>query len=57
MDLAYTPEELAFREEVRAWLNDNLDPSLATKVRNGLRLSREDLQDWAKTLGKKGWLA
>ena len=57
MDLAYTPDELAFREEVRAWLQDNLDPALADKVRNGLRLSREDIQGWAKVLGKKGWLA
>ena len=23
MDLAFTPEEQAFREEVRAWLKDN----------------------------------
>lgn len=57
MDLAYTPEEQAFREEVRAWLKDNLDPALADKVRNGLRLSRDDIQGWAKVLGKKGWLA
>lgn len=57
MDLAYTPEELAFREEVRAWLKDNLNPTLADKVRNDLRLSREDIQGWAKVLGKKGWLA
>ena len=57
MDLAYTPEEQAFRAEVRAWLNDNLDPALATKVRDGLRLSRDDIQGWAKVLGKKGWLA
>ena len=57
MDLSYTPQELAFREEVRAWINEHLDPTLATKVRNGLRLSREDIQGWAKILGKKGWLA
>ncbi|WP_284334985.1 acyl-CoA dehydrogenase family protein [Comamonas sp. NoAH] len=57
MDLAYTPEEQAFRAEVRAWLNDNLDPALATKVRDGLRLSRDDIQGWAKVLGKRGWLA
>ena len=57
MDLAYTPEEQAFREEVRAWLQDNLDPALAAKVRDDLRLSREDMQGWAKVLGQKGWLA
>lgn len=57
MDLAYTPEEQAFREEVRAWLQDNLNPALAAKVRDDLRLSREDMQGWAKVLGQKGWLA
>ena len=57
MDLAYTPEEQAFREEVRAWINQHLDPALAAKVRNGLRLERDDIQGWAKILGKKGWLA
>ena len=57
MDLAYTAEEQAFREEVRAWINAHLDPALAAKVRNDQRLSREDIQGWAKTLGKKGWLA
>ncbi len=57
MDLAFTPEEQAFREEVRAWINAHLDQTLAHKVRSGLRLSREDLQGWAKTLGKQGWLA
>ena len=57
MDLSNTPQEQAFREEVRAWINEHLDPTLAAKVRNGLRLSREDIQGWAKILGKKGWLA
>ena len=57
MDLAFTPEEQAFREEVRAWIHEHLDPAAARKVREGLRLTRDDIQGWAKTLGKKGWLA
>ena len=57
MDLAFTPEEQAFREEVRAWVMDNLPARISHKVHNALRLSRDDLQDWAKILGKKGWLA
>ena len=57
MDLAFTPEEQAFREEVRAWVKDNLPARISHKVHNALRLSRDDLQDWAKILGKKGWLA
>ena len=56
MDLAFTPEELAFREEVRAWVAENLPKETAHKVNNGLNLTRDDQQGWGKILGKKGWL-
>ncbi|WP_280187235.1 acyl-CoA dehydrogenase family protein [Delftia sp. PS-11] len=56
MDLAFTPEEQSFREEVRAWVRANLPQDTAHKVRHSLRLTRDDLQGWAKILGKKGWL-
>ena len=56
MDLAFTPEEQAFREEIRGWVRDNLPADIAHKVHNALRLSRDDMQRWAKILGKKGWL-
>ncbi|MEY2801063.1 MAG: hypothetical protein RL513_647, partial [Pseudomonadota bacterium] len=56
MDLAFTPEELAFRETVRAWVHDNLPQDIAHKVHHSLHLTREDMQRWARILGKKGWL-
>ena len=56
MDLAFTPEEQAFREEIRSWVKANLPADIAKKVHNALRLSRDDMQRWAKILGKKGWL-
>ena len=56
MDLAFTPEEQAFREEIRAWVKANLPADIAHKVHNALRLTRDDMQRWAKILGKKGWL-
>ena len=56
MDLAFTPEEQAFREETRAWIRSHLPEDIAHKVRNALRLSRDDLQRWAKILGSRGWL-
>jgi hypothetical protein len=56
MDLAFTPEEQAFREDVRAWVHANLPADIQHKVRNALRQTREDMQRWAKILGKKGWL-
>ena len=56
MDLNFTPEELAFREKIRAWVADNLPKDISDKVRNSIRLARDDMQRWAKILGKKGWL-
>jgi alkylation response protein AidB-like acyl-CoA dehydrogenase len=56
MDLNFTPEEQAFRNEVRSWVRVNLPAHIAHKVQHALRLSRDDLQGWAKILGRKGWL-
>ena len=56
MDLNFTAEELAFRQEIRGWVAENLPKDISHKVLNALRLSRDDMQRWAKILGKKGWL-
>jgi alkylation response protein AidB-like acyl-CoA dehydrogenase len=56
MDLAFTPEEQKFREDVRAWVRTNLPNEISHKVHNSLHLTREDMQQWARILGKKGWL-
>jgi alkylation response protein AidB-like acyl-CoA dehydrogenase len=56
MDLNFTPDEEAFRHEVRQWVAENLPPDISHKVHHALRLSRDDMQRWAKILGKKGWL-
>ncbi|MCG8695215.1 MAG: acyl-CoA dehydrogenase family protein [Minwuiales bacterium] len=57
MDLAFTPEETAFREEVRAFIAENLSPELAEKVRSGHHLEKEDLRSWHRILADKGWIA
>jgi alkylation response protein AidB-like acyl-CoA dehydrogenase len=56
MDLAFTPEEQQFREDIRSWVSANLPADISHKVHNALHLTREDMQRWAKILGKKGWL-
>jgi alkylation response protein AidB-like acyl-CoA dehydrogenase len=56
MDLNFTPEELAFRSQIRQWVADNLPKDISHKVHHALRLSKDDMQRWAKILGKKGWL-
>ncbi len=55
MDLNFTADELAFRDEIRAWVAANLPKEISHKVHNALHLTREDMQGWARILGKKGW--
>lgn len=55
MDLNYSPEEVAFREEVRAWLKTNVPDDLKIKVSHGIELNREEQLGWHKTLARKGW--
>ncbi len=57
MDLSYSQEESAFRDDVRAWLKANLPQDLRDKVARYEELSREDLLRWHKILAKKGWIA
>ena len=55
MNMNYTAEELAFRDEVRAFLDDKLPADLDAKVKGFRRLSKEDHQRWQKILCKQGW--
>lgn len=57
MDLNYTDEENAFREEVRAFLAEKLTDELAAKVRARDGLTKKDMEDWHATLNERGWLA
>ncbi len=57
MDLNYSTDELAFRDEVRSWLRANLPDDLRTKVATYAELSREDLLRWHRILAGKGWIA
>jgi alkylation response protein AidB-like acyl-CoA dehydrogenase len=56
MNLEFSPEEIAFRDEVRAFIEANYPENLKGK---GLRedLSKEEFLAWHKILGKKGWSA
>ena len=57
MDLSFTKEEEAFRDEVRTFLADNLPDDLAEKVRIGGELEKHDMERWHAILNEKGWLA
>jgi len=57
MDLNYSQEELAFRGEVRAWLQASLPRDLKEKVSSYAHLSKDDLMRWHRILADKGWVA
>jgi alkylation response protein AidB-like acyl-CoA dehydrogenase len=57
VDLNFTPEEEAFREEVRAFLRAELPAALSDKVRSGKRLTKADMEQWHAILNARGWLA
>ncbi len=57
MDLSYTPKELAFRDEVQAFLRNTVPSALTDKVRQGQHLSKTDQEQWHALLHARGWLA
>jgi len=57
MDLNYSADEAAFRNEVRSWLEASIPPHLKEKVATYQELDREDLLSWQRILAKKGWVA
>ncbi|AEG47800.1 Isovaleryl-CoA dehydrogenase [Sphingobium chlorophenolicum L-1] len=57
MDLRFTPEEEAFRAEVRQFLKEKLPSRISGKVRTGKRLTKQDAEEWHAILHERGWLA
>ena len=56
MDLALSPEDTAFRDEVRAFIKDNYPAEM--RVPNPeTDLSKEQMLLWHRILHKKGWIA
>ena len=57
MDLSYSPQEEAFRDEVRAFLTEKVTPEMQDKVRGKSELTKADMENWHALLNAKGWLA
>src|SRR5438093_3944726 len=55
MDLNFTGEELAFRDEVRAFMDTNIPAETRRKVLEGVEVSRDDTLGWHQTLHRHGW--
>jgi alkylation response protein AidB-like acyl-CoA dehydrogenase len=55
MDLNFTADEIAFREEVRKFLREQLPETIGRKVKNGLAVTAEEFTGWQAILHRKGW--
>ncbi len=57
MDLNFTEEQLAFRDEVRAFMQSSVPAHISEKVRLGKALTKQDHEEWHAVLNDRGWLA
>jgi alkylation response protein AidB-like acyl-CoA dehydrogenase len=57
MDLRFTPEERAFREDVRGFIRENLPTDTRDRMRLGHPSRKEDTIRWQRILNARGWAA
>ena len=57
MHLEFSPEDLAFQQEVRTFIAENYPADLRGKQDEGEEMSKEDFLAWHRILHKKGWVA
>ncbi|MBP0446416.1 acyl-CoA dehydrogenase family protein [Roseomonas sp. SSH11] len=55
MDLRFTPEERAFRQEVRDFVQAELNPETRRKLEGGYHLDKQDWVQWQRKLNARGW--
>ncbi|GAU83068.1 acyl-CoA dehydrogenase family protein [Bosea sp. BIWAKO-01] len=55
MDLRFTPEEIAFRDEVRQFFRTEIPALIRRKVSEGLGLAREDYVTSQRVMNARGW--
>ena len=57
MNVNLTAEEIAFRDEVRAFFAEKYPADIRDKYDRGIPLTREDTIRWQKVLYEQGWFA
>lgn len=57
MNADFTPDELAFQEEVKTFLQQEFPAEYREKIDANIRLSKQEIVKWQKILFKKGWAA
>ena len=55
MDLSFTKDELAFRDEVRGFFRQALPADIRETIVAGRHISKEQLVRWTRILHDKGW--
>lgn len=55
MDIRYTPEQLAFRDSVRAFLKEAVPTTVRDKTQQCLPLSKAEREQWQRSLFEQGW--
>ncbi|MFL6625891.1 MAG: acyl-CoA dehydrogenase family protein [Burkholderiaceae bacterium] len=55
MDLRFTAEETAFRQEVRTFFEKALPADIRRKTERGQRISKEEMLRWVRILHDRGW--
>jgi pimeloyl-CoA dehydrogenase large subunit len=55
MELQYSPAELAFRDEIRAFIRANLPEDIRQGMLLGGALIRDHVVTWQRILNRKGW--
>src|SRR5260370_17096102 len=55
MDLRFTEEEIAFRDEARSFFRSALREGIRRKMVDGRRLENSDIVAWQRILNAKGW--
>ncbi len=57
MNVTFTDEELAFRDEVRSFFENDFPQDILEKQNRSVPLSREDMVHWHKVMYQRGWAA
>jgi alkylation response protein AidB-like acyl-CoA dehydrogenase len=55
MELEFTPAEVAFREEVRAFIASHYPASVRAKQDAGVELAKDDYLLWHRIVARQGW--
>jgi alkylation response protein AidB-like acyl-CoA dehydrogenase len=57
MDLGFSKEHVAFREEVRAFMREAMPPHLRDKAEIDGHFEHHEIMEWHKILYRRGWVA